>query len=238
MSELILSRAESRKIDVIAVEQCGIPSVVLMENAGRGVVDCLEKFGLTPKPNAVCDVLICCGKGNNAGDGFVIARHLTIRGFSPVVWLFASPRELTGDAATNYRILTRCGVPVCVFDGQTWDDFDRALQNADWIVDALLGTGAEGGPREPFAEVIRRINAAVNAAEKKAEKKNVLAVDLPSGLDADTGMPHQPTVRATHTCTFFAKKQGFLKPEAIPVLGLLHVLDIGLPHTLTVPTHQ
>jgi len=226
MSEPVLSRDESRKVDVVAVEQYGIPGIGLMENAGRSVVDSLEKFGLTPKPNAVCDVLICCGKGNNAGDGFVIARHLTIRGFLPVVWLFASPRELTGDAAANYRILIRCGVPVCVFDG-TWEGFDRVLQNADWVVDALLGTGAEGAPREPFAEVIRRINGAA--------KKNVLAVDLPSGLDADTGVPHQPTIQATHTCTFFAKKQGFLKPEAVPILGQLHVLDIGLPHTLAVP---
>ncbi len=169
-------------------------------------------------------VAICCGKGNNAGDGFVIARHLDLRGHPVRVLLWAEPEELSGDAAANFHILQKTDVPIEVF-GAAHDAarLSELLEGAAWIVDALLGTGARGDPRPPLDDVIEQINAA------RASK---LAVDLPSGLDCDTGQPARPTIRAAGTCTFVAAKVGFAAPEAAPYLGHVHVLDIGTPQKL------
>jgi NAD(P)H-hydrate epimerase len=193
-----LSRQEVREVDRRAIDEYGMLGLVLMENAGRGCADVLCQLG--------CDdlIVIACGKGNNAGDGFVIARHLDLRGFSAKIVLLAPPGELRGDAAANYQILRNSGVPIVdlssPFDAAV---FDRELTGASWIVDALLGTGASGPPRHPFDEAIRRMNAAPCRR---------LAVDLPSGLDCDSGQPAEPTIRADHTCTFVAPKVGFSAP--------------------------
>jgi NAD(P)H-hydrate epimerase len=213
-----LTRQQSRLVDRLAVEEFGFSGLVLMENAGRGVADVLCGLGIGGP------VAICCGRGNNAGDGFVIARHLDLRGHAVRVLVWASPEELSGDAAANFRILTRCDVPIDVC-GDSLDEtrLARALEGAAWIVDALLGTGSRGEPRPPLDAVIDRLNSA--SALK-------LAVDLPSGLDCETGQPAKHTVRATETCTFVAAKTGFLAPEAAPYLGRLHVLDIGVPRKL------
>lgn len=215
---LVFTRQQSRLVDQWAIQELGFSGLVLMENAGRGVADVLCRL-CTGGP-----VAICCGKGNNAGDGFVIARHLNLRGRSVRVLLWANPEELTGDAATNFAILTKTDVAIEVFR-QTHDSdrLAKLLADAAWIVDALLGTGARGEPRPPFDAVIDQINASV------APK---LAVDLPSGLDCDTGEPSRHTVRAVETCTFVAAKTGFASPAATPYLGRVHVLDIGVPPTL------
>jgi NAD(P)H-hydrate epimerase len=218
MSSLIVTRAQSRQIDNIAVEQYGFSGLVLMENAGRGVADVLCRLGIAGP------VVVCCGRGNNAGDGFVIARHLDLRGHKVRVLLWAKPEELTGDAAVNLQILTKTDVPIELF-GRELDEpqsarLDIFLNDTAWIVDALLGTGASGEPRPPLGRVIDQLNAA--AAPK-------LAVDLPSGLDCDTGQPAAHTIRAAETCTFIAAKQGFFTPEAAAYVGRLHVLDIGVP---------
>jgi len=189
-----------------------------MENAGRGCVDVLARLGCAGP------VAIVCGKGNNAGDGFVIARHLDARGIFVRVVLLGAPGELRGDAAANYAVIARCGLEISDLSG----DFNAAtfleqLAPAEWIVDALLGTGASGLPREPLAAAIRAMNA---AAGRK------LAVDLPSGLDCDTGIPAEPTFRADHTCTFVAPKLGFSAASGRAVLGDVHVVEIGVPRIL------
>ena len=217
MSDLYLTRAQSREVDTTAINEYRIPGIVLMENAGRGAVDALVDYGIYGH------ILICCGKGNNAGDGFVMARHLTLRGHLATLWLFAPPDELSGDAATNYEIARNCRVPMVEFREGQWGRFETILYQSDWVVDALLGTGAQGAPREPFAGVIRRINQA---------RIKVLAVDLPSGLDADTGIPAEPTIRARLTCTFFANKFGLSKAAAMPFVGEIEVCDIGFPPSL------
>ena len=200
------------------MEEYGLSGLVLMENAGRGVADRLCAMGIDGP------VVICCGKGNNAGDGFVIARHLDLRGFAVRVLLWAEPSELTGDAAANFRILERAGVPIETFgDEHDATRLEEQLSGAAWIVDALLGTGARGEPRPPLDAVIDQLNAA--AAAK-------LAVDLPSGLDCDTGVPARHTIRAAATCTFVAAKAGFLAPGAEQYTGLVYVLDIGAPRKL------
>ncbi len=214
----VLTREQSRLVDRLAAEEYGFSGLVLMENAGRGVADVLCGLGLAGP------VVVCCGKGNNAGDGFVLARHLDLRGHPVRVLLWAEPEELTGDAAANYRILAKTDVPIEVF-GAAHDAgrLAKLLAGAAWIVDALLGTGARGEPRPPLGAVIDQLNAA--AARR-------LAIDLPSGLDCDTGQPAGHTIRAEATCTFAAAKAGFFAPGAAEYVGRLHVLDIGVPGKL------
>ena len=183
-----------------------------MENAGRGCTDILCQIGVTGP------VVICCGKGNNAGDGFVIARHLDLRGHRVKVLLWSDHELLSGDAAINYKILSKTKVPI-VFLGDDHRKLVDELIGADWIIDALLGTGAKGAPRPPLDRVIHHLN-------EFAGRK--LAVDIPSGLDCDSGEPARSTFRAHHTCTFVAQKTGFLQEQARPYLGQVHVLDIGI----------
>lgn len=213
-----LTREQVREFDRRAVDEYGISGLVLMENAGRGATDVLCEQGISGP------VAVCCGRGNNAGDGFVIARHLDLRGYDVRVMLWCEPDDLQGDAAANYAVLERCGVPIDVFG--TRHDADRlcqCLNGAAWIVDALLGTGARGEPRPPYDAVIDQLNS---------HDTSIMAVDLPSGLDCDTGVAAQQTIRATHTCTFVAAKPGLVASEAEPYVGELHVLDIGAPRKL------
>jgi NAD(P)H-hydrate epimerase len=213
-----LTRDQVRELDRRAVEEYGLAGIVLMENAGRGCVLSLLAHGCRGP------VVIGCGKGNNGGDGFVIARHLDARGIAVKVLLLADPDSLRGDAATNYSIARQCGLPIQVLGANVAaDEIDAHLQGAEWIVDALLGTGAQGNPHPPISTVIERCNAA-NARK--------LAVDLPSGLHCDTGEPATPTIRAEVTCTFVAPKRGFSNPAAAPFLGTVEVIDIGVPRQL------
>ena len=213
-----ISRDESRQIDRRAAEEYGIPSLILMENAGRGVADVLERLAISGP------VVICCGKGNNAGDGFVVARHLDLRGYTVRVLLWADPSELSGDAGVNLQILGKTDVPIVFFGPQhERDGVALELAGTAWIVDALLGTGARGEPRPPLDSVIDQLNAAAAP---------ILAIDLPSGLDCDTGQAARHTIRAAHTCTFVAPKRGFDAPGAAAYTGQVHVLDIGAPRKL------
>lgn len=220
MEPLYLTRDQVREVDRRAIEELGILGIVLMENAGRGCVDVMERIGIDGP------VVVLCGSGNNAGDGFVIARHLSIRGHESRVLLFASTDRLTGDAKTNHDVLQRLNIPVVELSPFADDKkalvsaLDDNSNGATWIVDALLGSGTKGDPRPPYDIAIDWMN---NHPAKR------LAVDLPSGLDCDTGIPSKHTVRADHTCTFVAKKTGFQALEARPFLGHVHVLDIGVP---------
>jgi NAD(P)H-hydrate epimerase len=215
MPPFAFTREQSRRVDQLAVQEFGFCGLVLIENAGRGVADVLCRLGIDGA------VAICCGKGNNAGDGFVLARHLDLRGHKVRVLLWAEPEELAGDAAANYGILAKTDVPIEVF-GAAHDPqrLSQLLAGVAWIVDALLGTGSRGEPRPPLDEVIDQLNAAPAAK---------LAIDLPSGLDCDTGVPARHTIRAAETCTFATAKAGFSAPAAANYVGRLHVLDIGVP---------
>jgi NAD(P)H-hydrate epimerase len=216
---MILTREQARELDRRAMQEFGVPGVVLMENAGRGMAELLRSLGIDGL------VVICCGKGNNGGDGFVIARHLDNAGVRVRVLLFGDPTQLTGDAAINYRILAASGIVLELFAGPVLDEerLGRELANADWIVDALFGSGLRGAIQPPFDRVIAVLNAA---------GKRVFAVDIPSGLDCDTGASLGIAVRAHHTATVAAMKQGFLKPVATAWLGQVHVIDMGAPHVL------
>ena len=217
-----LSRQQSRAVDRIAIERYGLSGLVLMENAGRGTAELL--LHKIEESETAGPIVICCGKGNNAGDGFVIARHLAINGQDVFLLLFSPPGELAGDAAVNFHIVEQMGLPLrVVLTAEDRAFAGERLAAADWIVDALLGTGTSGEVREPSRSAIRAINAA---------GKRVLAVDLPSGLDCDTGEPLGECVRATVTATFVAAKTGFDAPAAQPFLGTVEVVSIGAPREI------
>src|SRR5262249_4276859 len=152
---IFLSRDEVRAFDRRAIEEFGVPGVVLMENAGRGAAELLRALGVAGR------VVICCGKGNNGGDGFVIARHLDNWHIPVRVLLFARPEDLSGDAAINYHITARIGLPITVLAENQLDEavLRHELAAAEWIVDALFGTGLSGPVRPPFDAVIAAINA-------------------------------------------------------------------------------
>lgn len=209
-----LTRQQCRDIDRHAIEQLGIPSIVLMENAGRGTVDVL----LEQDPECRT-VLVLCGKGNNGGDGFVIARHLAIHGVDVHMVLLAKCDDLVGDARINCNIL--CASGLGVLEISTVDELDAIFNKVrpTWLIDALLGTGATGEPREPYASVIEWMNR---------QPARRLAVDVPSGLDCDAGQPATPTVRADLTCTFVGRKVGYDVAAAQEYLGEVHVVSIGI----------
>lgn len=218
MPPLTLTRQQVRDVDRRAIEDYGISGVVLMENAGRGATEALCRLGCRGP------VAICAGKGNNAGDGFVIARHLAIRGIESRVLLFTDIEYLSGDAAINYHILQRAGlagkvVPLPVNSDWLADELD----SVEWIVDALLGTGTEGTLREPYVTAIQAMNHS---------RKPIFAVDLPSGMDCETGLPLSTCVRARHTATFVAPKPGFNTPFGREFTGKVEVIDIGIPPLL------
>jgi NAD(P)H-hydrate epimerase len=221
-----LSRDQVREIDRRAIEEYGMTGLVLMENAGRGVADKLCQFGIYGR------VVICCGTGNNGGDGFVIARHLDLRAIRVEVLVFTSetmtdasgklrPKSLSADAAANFDILRKTDVLIEVLT--TGAGLAERIKRSSFVVDALLGTGARGDARPPLDTVIDEINRCGSP---------VVAVDVPSGLDCDTGQPSHHTVKALHTCTFVAPKPGFFAPNADQYIGQVHVLDIGAPRKL------
>src|SRR5580704_5174030 len=145
---MFLSREQVRAIDRRAIEEFGVPGAVLMENAGRGAAELLLALGVGES------VAICCGKGNNGGDGFVVARHLDLHGVTIQVLLFARPEDLAGDAAINYRIIEKAGLPIEACAGAVdTETVRRKLTGADWVVDALFGTGLSGPVRAPLEQV-------------------------------------------------------------------------------------
>ena len=213
-----LTRKWVREIDRRAMEEYGMSGLVLMENAARGAVDVLMSLGCRGP------VAIVCGKGNNAGDGFAMARHLEIRGVPVKVLLTGDPQKLQGDAAANYRILEKSRLPVVQLDPLDEAVLASEVKDCEWIVDALLGTGTTGAPRPPLDQIISHLNWLT------LPKK--LAIDIPSGLDCDTGEAADPTFQADHTVTFVAAKPGLLADQVKGLVGQLHVVDIGAPWLL------
>lgn len=212
-----LGREQVRAVDQKAIQDYGITGLVLMENAGSGVAQILND--LSPPKNAV----ILCGKGNNAGDGFVIARHLENTGWTVNVLMLYPPEQLAGDALANWQILSRSEIPWEFIAETSIHELPQQLCSYSVILDCLLGTGASGDPRSPLAEAI--------IAANQTEALRV-AVDLPSGLDCDSGKVGTPCFRADHTCTFVAPKPGFFVKDAKPYLGQIHTVSIGVPNRL------
>ena len=218
-----LTRDEVRELDRRAIDGFGVPGVVLMENAGRGCAELLMRLNPDRKPTA-----ILCGPGNNGGDGFVIARHLDNARWPVDVQVFAKHNRHAGDADTNFDILFASGIEFTqyrpdYFEQSHRDLFLRHVAPAVWVVDALFGNGLTRPLGAPFDWLTGVVNES---------GKPVFAVDIPSGLDCDTGEPLGACVRATHTATFVALKRGFLNPNSKQWTGEVHVIDIGAPRVL------
>jgi len=214
-----MSREEVRAVDAWAIEKIGAPGVVLMENAGRSCAELARQ-----KLAAEADPRVCvfCGAGNNGGDGYVIARHLLNAGIPTTVILCGARDKVQGDARINLDILERLGHPVEPLDPDQEDAVAQIRsfgRDASLIVDALFGTGLRGPLKEPYHAIIEALNAL---------GRPILAVDIPSGLDCDTGQPLGTAIRAACTVTFVAVKKGFLNSEAADYIGELHVASIGV----------
>jgi hydroxyethylthiazole kinase-like uncharacterized protein yjeF len=222
----ILTAAEMNQVDRLTTERYNISAATLMENAGKGVADFIaQRFSHSTQKN----IVVLCGKGNNGGDGFVVARHLLRRGSNPNVFLFAALEEMRGEAADN-AVTWRDGGGrfQMVRTSQGWSAVKSAILSADLIVDALLGTGVRGVVEGLYAEVIGDVNAA-SAASVGAV---VVAVDIPSGLPADTGVPLGPAIKAGYTVTFTAPKLGLVEAKAADYVGELLLHKIGSPYEL------
>ncbi|MCZ2342878.1 MAG: NAD(P)H-hydrate epimerase [Bacteroidales bacterium] len=221
--EFWLTREEARSFDQRAIAGYGIPGIVLMENAGRGCAELLMRWNPTRQPT-----VILCGPGNNGGDGFVIARHLDFHGWPVDVQILAQHQHTRSDADTNFDILHAAGIHYTQYNPEHVADQQLAfltqrIHRAEWVVDALFGTGLTRPMRHPYDAVVNAVHAA---------NRPVLALDIPSGLDCDTGEPLGPTIRATHTATFVAHKKGFCHPASSEWTGTVHIVDIGVPRRL------
>lgn len=203
-----------RQIDAAAVEELGIAGLLLMENAAQGACEVLES--VMPKGR----IIIVSGPGNNGGDGLSMARLLAANGIDSEVHLVRAGKSLTDETHSNLGFLHRSGIKVGEADADNLRSVLAELTPDDWIVDALLGTGIRGTLRSPFLEIVEAINQS---------SAQVLSVDVPSGLDADTGEPCGVAVRAEVTVTFVATKAGFRVPQAMPFLGRVIVRQIGVP---------
>jgi NAD(P)H-hydrate epimerase len=225
-----LTRAQVREFDRRAIATYGVPGVVLMENAGRGCAEWLMRLNPQRQP-----VVILCGPGNNGGDGFVIARHLDNAGWPVRVHLFAPPyRDPTSEAAINYHILRSSQMGLNHYLPETLDvtqlsPLRTEFAAAGWIVDALFGTGLSKPLGPPFDRLVQMV---------QDSGKPVFAVDIPSGLDCDTGEPLGACIRAKHTATFVAVKRGFLNPRSGAWTGEVQVIDIGAPRVLLQEYHR
>jgi NAD(P)H-hydrate epimerase len=212
---------EIQNVDKRAIEELGIPGVVLMENAGIAVVRQMEKNLGNLQDKKVC---IFAGKGNNGGDGYVIARHLYNKGVKVKVFLLAEKEAVTGDAKINLNILHNIGLDVIeVSESRDWDKVKIAAAFADYLIDALLGTGYKGELSGNMLEAVRVINEA---------GKVVVAVDVPSGVNADNGQVAGTAVLAHYTVTFSLLKPGLLLYPGAQQAGKILVEDIGIPNTL------
>lgn len=210
-----VTAAEMKAIDRAAIERHGVPAATLMENAGRAVAD---EIAGSVKP---CAALVIAGYGNNGGDGFVVARHLLKKGFDVSVVLAGRPRPFSNETGDNFKELLDMGSsPRAVYDNAGAEKAFAAAAGCGVIVDALFGIGIKGPLDAFYVALIEKMNAA---------GARIVAVDLPSGLDADEGTPCPVAVQAATTVTFGFPKTGFRNPVSEAYTGTVVVADIGIP---------
>jgi NAD(P)H-hydrate epimerase len=217
---VVMTRDEVRAFDNWAINTLGIPGVVLMENAGRSCAELIkDKLKDVPNPR----VCIFCGTGNNGGDGYVIARHLINSGFKVVVVVCGDRDKIKGDAKLNLDILERLGQRIerlNLRDGDIAGQVKAFAADADMLVDGLFGTGLSGQLSDEYKQLIESINA---------QSCPILAVDIPSGLDCNSGQPLGAAIRASYTVTFVAVKKGFtLAGGTALYTGEIFVASIGV----------
>ncbi|MDW8106199.1 MAG: NAD(P)H-hydrate dehydratase [Armatimonadota bacterium] len=210
----VVSAEQMRALDRAAIEQDGIPSLLLMERAGYGAFQRIAEWFA---PIVGKQVAVLVGKGNNGGDGMVVARYLHEAGAKVHLWLTCAPEEFKGDPAVQWRIIQAYGIPALPMPHAP----DPALfRDEDLLVDALLGIGVRGEVGEPLRSVIEAVNRS---------GRPVVSIDIPSGLDADTGCVQGTAIRATYTVTMALPKAGFFQNEGVRCAGKWEVVPIGIP---------
>jgi hydroxyethylthiazole kinase-like uncharacterized protein yjeF len=227
----VATAEEMQELDRKAIETYRIPGIVLMENAGRGAADVISNsFPEIQKKK----IAIIAGKGNNGGDGFVIARYLLNQGIYVRVYLLTDPKGLRGDAETNFSIFHRMkGEVISVPSSKDYIKVKRDLEKFDILVDGIFGTGLDAEVRGYYREVIDHLNTL---------QRPIVAIDIPSGLDANTGKPLGTAIRASLTITFGLPKIGLLISPGLDYVGKkVKVIDIGIPKRLVeeekIPTY-
>ena len=249
-----LTRDELALLDRIASDEYGLPTAVLMENAGRGAAEAVLEMLADPRSRTESPrVVLLSGSGNNGGDACVVARHLANAKVAVEIVATRALDDLHGDAAVMRRAVERMEIPVHLVDGERAearaparpeahararpdgslrdevlrDGALRAIERATLLVDGLLGTGFRGAMRAEIAGLVRAANA-----RRASGKARTVALDLPSGLDADSGSAADPTIEADATVTFAARKKGFEAKEAQTYLGQDVVATIGAPDAI------
>ena len=212
--------ARMQQIDAAAIDTCGIPRLLLMEHAGLAVARAVSSLSAGSEPPP----LVCCGSGYNGGDGLCAARHLHALGYAPRVVLTGRVAQLREEPLIYARIVQRLGIPLMELTGlEDLGSAERWVESCALIIDALLGIGVRGAVREPIASLIDCINHS---------GKPIVAADIPSGLDGDTGLPQGRAVRATVTVAFGLPKQGCFTGQGPAHVGTLVVDAITMPRTL------
>ena len=218
-NNIVMTREEVRAFDAWAINTVGIPGVVLMENAGRSCAELIaEKIAGVAEPQ----VCIFCGTGNNGGDGYVIARHLLNGGVNVTVVICGGRNKIKGDAKINLDILEKMNLSILHVnpaDNDIIDKIQTLSAGANMIVDSIFGTGLRGQLSREYIQIIEGINA---------RSCPVIAVDIPSGLDCDTGRPLGAAIEADYTVTFVAVKKGFVAEQAAKYTGEIFIASIGI----------
>lgn len=218
----IVTSAQMRQLDRRTIEEAGVPGHELMDRAGRGVADVARYFADLAGMNTPSAILIA-GRGNNGGDAFAAARHLKDLGFDVMVWIAGAESQITGDALKHLGNVHADGITVEEFPSrEDWDENTAHPAGADFLIDGLLGTGSHGAPRGPVAWAIQYLNSAANDAF-------VVSIDIPSGINADTGIAEGDAVNADVTVTMGLPKTGLVAGAAQEFVGTVEVTDIGIP---------
>jgi NAD(P)H-hydrate epimerase len=220
-----VSAERMRAIDRLATERFGIPADTLMETAGKKAAERIGELFSNPCGPLACAII--CGRGNNGGDGLVAARYLKTAGAEPLVYIVEPNGSYGPLVQENILRAERAGVAVYRLNDAA--RLRPVFAKADVAVDALLGTGSKGAPQGVFASLVEELNKSA---------KPIVAFDLPSGLDADTGQTHGVCVRADVTLMFGLPKTGLLNEEARPFTGRLELIDIGFPRELFTSSGQ
>ena len=217
--EEAISSDQMYSIEDKAHNLIGMRRIYMMENAGHGVADFLiSKFKSKLRGK---QIVVMCGTGNNGGDGFVAARHLSFYyGARVTIVLLGLTDDLrTEEAKINWQIIQKMDSIESIYSNKITNKIKRAIENADVIIDGIFGTGIRGGIREPQASAIRLINKS---------KAYVVSIDIPSGIDPNTGRAYDTCIRADATVTFHRMKIGLLNNKKYT--GVIHVEKIGIPH--------
>ena len=219
---LVAGQKEMQQMDQYTIDKLGLPGVVLMENAGARVVEEIVASASTVTPR----VVVLAGGGNNGGDGFVIARRLYDLGFfNLLLCLVVPPERIKGDAKVHFDVYRNRQLPILYLHESSLEEVGLEINQADVVVDALLGTGVSGPVREPFGSVISMVN-------KHAGKKVIISVDIPSGVNSDSGKVEGTAIKASKTITFVFPKRGFFLQDGPKFLGEWKAVDISVPPSI------